>query len=136
MFEADVLRVVVLAVLFLAVAGVGTVMRLHYRAWRRLPRDAGLTPLHVALVSLGVLIWGGTLAWGQVEALGREVTPALAIRTGLYGLGGVIILAALAVVGGLQRRRVQFIRSEKVVVSSAETVAVDRNRHRQEGRRE
>lgn len=120
--DADLLRAGVLAVLVLTVAAVAAVMRLHWRAWRRLPAEAGLTPLHVALVSLGVLIWGGTLAWAMVEALGRDVTAPVAIRTALYGIGAVVILTALVVVGGLQRRRVQFARSETVRVSSEDTV--------------
>lgn len=115
MFDVSWLRSGVIVVLALTIGGVAAVMRLHYRAWRNLPRHAGLTPLHVTLVSLGVLIWGGSLAWALIESLGREATATVTIRTVLYGVGGVTILAALVIVAGLQRRRVQFAREQTTV---------------------
>ncbi len=122
-------RFVVVALLALVIGGVFSVMRLHFRAWKRLPRGAGLTPLHVMLVSLGVLLWGVALAWALIDQLlaGSGLGPADAVaRTVLFGVGAVIILVALAVVGGLQRRRVQFAREQKtVVVHTDDTVQVE-----------
>lgn len=107
MHDVTWLRTLVVVALALAGGGVFTVMRLHWRAWRRLPRDAGLTPLHVALVSAGVLIWGVTLAWALLDSLTQPATTVVTVRLILYGVGAVVILAALLVVGSVQRRRVQ-----------------------------
>lgn len=125
----SLLRTATLVVLTLVVGAILAVMRLHHRAWRRLPREAGLTPLHVMLVSLGVLIWGTTLAWAQIDALsGEPDLVRVAIRTWLFLVGAVVILVALVVVGGLQRRRVRFERSETLVVSSEDAVITSANR--------
>lgn len=117
----QLLRFGVIAVLALVVGGVLGVMRLHWIAWRRLPTRPGLAPLHVALVSLGVAIWGVTLGWALVEQLGRDATPAGTVRLALYGAGGAVILASLVVVGGVQRRRVRTSREpSRVLVDVAE----------------
>lgn len=125
------LRLLVVVLLVLTVGGIATVMRLHWRAYRLLRaapggKVAGLTPLHVTLVSLGVLIWGVALAWGLIEQLRQAFTPSILARIILYGVGAVVILAALIVVGQLQRRRVRFTRGcTRVMVAQDEQVAVE-----------
>lgn len=115
----SLVRFAVVALIVIAGGGTLAVMRLHYKAWRKLPRPAGLTPLHVLLVSLGVLLWGVALAWAVTDQLVTNVGPVpvdVIVRTVLYGGGAVAIIVALVVVGGIQRRRVHFARAEKVVV--------------------
>ena len=119
------LRTATLAALVFVAGAVGAVFLLHFRAWRRLPREAGLTPLHVMLVSMGVLVWGVALAWAQLDALSGVSSPLhVAIRTWMFLGGALIILAALAVVGGLQRKRLRFTRSERVIVAKEDAVTV------------
>jgi hypothetical protein len=123
-------RFAVVALIVLAGGGVFTVMRLHYRAWRKLRHEdrAGLTPLHVMLVSLGVLLWGVALAWAVTDQLvtGSGTVPVdVIVRTVLYGAGAIAIIAALIVVGGIQRRRVSFTRDQRTVtVHDGESVDV------------
>jgi hypothetical protein len=125
LINATVLRALVIVALALCIGAVLAVLRLHYRAWRALPGRAGLTPLHVLLVSLGVLLLQGTLAWALIEGFTRDITPVVAVRTALYGVASVIILAALFVVGGLQRRKVGFgPRCTTVTVRDEATVQV------------
>lgn len=125
------LRLVVFVLLLLNVGGLFTVIRLHWRAYRLLRstpggRAAGLTPLHVALVSAGVLVGQFALAWGLIEQLRVEATVNVAVRTVLYGVGAVLILAGLVVVGRVQRRRLRFGRGRsRVFVEQAEHVAVE-----------
>ncbi len=126
LLTAPVLRAVVIVTLALCIGAVLAVLRLHWRAYRALPRHAGLTPLHVMLVSSGVLIVQGTLAWALIDGFANTVTPVQAVRTALYGVGSLIILAALFVVGGLQRRRVRFTpRCTTVTVHDEATVQLD-----------
>lgn len=116
MSAPDVLRVVVLVPLCAVFGATLTVLRLYWRAWLELPREqARLTPLHVALVSVGVLLLTSALAWALLVGLsaGQPVDALTAVRIGMYGLGAVCILAALWVIGAKQRRRVRF---ERVVV--------------------
>jgi hypothetical protein len=125
------LRLCVSVLLLLNVGALLTVIRLHWRAYRLLRstvegRAAGLTPLHVALVSAGVLVLQGSLAWGLIEQLRVQATVSVAVRTALYGTGAVLILLALVVVGNVQRRRLRFGRGcSRVTVEHAEHVAVD-----------
>lgn len=124
------LRLAVSVVLLLCVGALITVIRLHWRAWRLLSsspqtRAAGLTPLHVWMVSAGVLVSQVALAWALIEQLRVEATTTVAIRTVLYGVGAGLILAALIVVGRVQQRRVRFGRGcSRVTVAEAETVEV------------
>ena len=52
---------------------------------------------------------------------------ATAIRTVMYGVGSALILAALAIMAYLQRRRLKFCRSsrETVVVTEIDTVEIE-----------
>lgn len=125
------LRLTVFVLLLLNVGALLTVIRLHWRAYRLLRstpegRAAGLTPLHVALVSAGVLVSQVSLAWGLIEQLRVEASVNVAIRTALYGVGAILILVALVIVGRVQRRRLRFSRGcTRVQVEQAEHVAVD-----------
>lgn len=121
----ELLRVTDAAVIILVVGATATVVRLHWAAWRRCPTKVGLTPLHVAMVASGVLVWGATLAWAILDTIGREVTAMAAWRMGLYGVGAVLILAALAVMASIQRRRVQFGRTDDEVVVMRRTDSVE-----------
>lgn len=124
-----VVHVVVLALLVVSLGAILTVGRLHLRAYRQLPRPAGLAPLHVALVSFGVLQLQVGLAWGLIDtitAAGPQPLWMVLARTALYGSGSLTILVALYVVGQLQRRRVTFGRDRTTVtVHTDETVAVE-----------
>lgn len=125
------LRLVVFVLLLLSVGALLTVIRLHWRAYRLLRstpegKVAGLTPLHVALVSAGVLVGQVALAWGLIEQLRVEATVNVTVRTALYGVSSLLILAALVIVGRVQRRRLRFSRGcSRVRVEQAEHVAVE-----------
>jgi hypothetical protein len=125
------LRLCVSILLLLNVGALVTVIRLHWRAYRLLRstpegRAAGLTPLHVAIVSAGVLVSEVSLAWGLIEQLRVAATATVAIRTTLYGVGAVLILVSLVIVGREQRRRIRFGRGcSRVYVAQAEHVAVE-----------
>lgn len=124
------LRLVVAVLLVLDVGALARVCLLYWRAWRLLPatpegRAAGLIPLHVALVSAGVLIGQVALAWGLIEQLRSDATAAVAVRTVLYGLQAVLVLAALVAVGRAQQRKVRFGRGcTRVTVADTQQVQV------------
>lgn len=114
------LRLVVLVPLCLVAGATFTVLRLYWRAWRELPDRARLTPVHVALVSLGVLLLTAGLAWALIDAIDdRPLDAPGTVRLSMYGVGAVAILAALWVIGGIQRRRVRFER--KLIVHTDDT---------------
>ena len=124
MHDATLLKIVVAVITAAVTCGVFAVMRLHWRAYRKLPAAAALTPLHVTLVSGGVLQWGVALAWGQLATLGNPATWDAISRMVLFCTGGVTILAALAVVGGLQRRKVRIHQPvTQVTVTEVGTVS-------------
>lgn len=108
----DTLRLVVLVPLSLVFGATLTVGRLYWRAWRDLPADrVRLTPVHVALVSAGVLLLTSALAWALIAGFrDRPFDPFAAVRLSMYGVGALAILAALWVIGGIQRRKVRFER--------------------------
>jgi len=116
MIDLTVLRAGVIVLLAVTCGAVFTVMRLYWMAWRRLPRTAGLVPLHVALVSLYVLINQGNLAWALIESFTAQATPSVATRVALFGVAALILLVALAVIGRLQHRKLQFARKRSTVV--------------------
>ncbi len=120
------LRLPVAVLTILVTGGLITVLRLHWKAWRHLRRigapKAGLTPLHVALVSAGVLVSEVALAWGLIEQLRSDISPTAIIRVALYGVGALLILASLLVVGRVQRRTVRF---ERVCPAPATRVVVE-----------
>lgn len=121
----EVFRIVNIALLALVVGSMVTVARLHWKAWRRFPGQVGLTPLHVAMVASGVGVWGVALAWAMLDGLGNPVSTVTAARMSLYGLGALLILAALLIMATIQRRRVQFHREEVVVeVRSTDSVEI------------
>jgi tellurite resistance protein TehA-like permease len=115
------LRIGVVFLLAAVVAAALAVIRMHIRAWRAAPAKAGLTPLHVALVSAGVVVWGATLAWAVLDGLGQATDRELAVRIGLYGLGAVLILVSLLVMARVQRRRVRFCRTQTEAVLTVTT---------------
>jgi hypothetical protein len=107
----DAIRLVVLVPLCLVFGATLTVLRLYWRAWRELPSEARLTPVHVALVSAGVLLLTFALAWALIVGFRDAPFDAFAaVRLSMYGVGALAILAALWVIGGIQRRRVRFER--------------------------
>jgi hypothetical protein len=115
----DALRLVVLVPLCLVFGATLTVGRLYWRAWRELPSEARLTPVHVALVSAGVLLLTSALAWALIAGFrDRPFDAFAAVRLSMYGVGALAILAALWVIGGMQRRRVRFER--KLIVHTDE----------------
>lgn len=113
MTALDALRLAVIVLLCLLVGFTLTVMRLYWRAWRDLPSErARLTPLHVMLVSAGVLLLATGLAWALLAGFRTQpINTYAAIRLGMYGVGSSLILAALWVIGAVQRRRIQFERT-------------------------
>lgn len=113
MTGTDVLRLVVLAPLCLVGGATVAILRLYWHAYRQLPPSrARLTPLHVSLVSLGTLMLAAGLGWAILTRYGDGHPfdlPAI-LRLGMYGVGSVCILAALCVIGSVQRRRIRFGR--------------------------
>ncbi len=105
------LRLTVAVLAILVSGGLVTVLRLHWRAWTQLRRaghqQAGLTPLHVALVSAGVLVWGAALAWALIEQLRADISPTAIVRTVMYGAGAALILTSLLVVGRVRGGRIR-----------------------------
>lgn len=113
----DVLRVVVLVPVCLVLGTTAAVLRLYAKAWRVLPREeARLAPAHVALVSAGVLLLTLGLAWALLTGLRSPdgLDAPVMIRLCMYGVGSTAILAALWIIGGVQRRKIRFVK--KVVV--------------------
>jgi hypothetical protein len=121
----DALRLVVLIPLCLVFGATLTVLRLYWRAWRELPAErARLTPVHVALVSAGVLLLTSALAWALIAGFrDRPLDAFAAVRLSMYGVGALAILAALWVIGGIQRRRVRFERHIEVHVAEPDEEA-------------
>lgn len=123
----ELIRAAVLVILALSIGAVAAVCGLYARTVRLAPpRRAGLTPLHVAVVSLGVLTLEGALAWAQVDALGGGVIPQwhVTARTVLFGVGSLLVLAGIAVIAHQQQRRVHFCRAAKVTVETTDTTQV------------
>lgn len=112
MIDLAIARLIVLALLCLLIGAVAVILRLYVHAWRTLPREARITPLHVALVSAGMLLLATGLAWALVAGLRMgPVTPYTLARLIMYGTGSLLILASLWVIARVQRRRVHFARS-------------------------
>lgn len=122
------LRAGVLVLLAVTCGATVTVGLLHLVAYLRLPRGEGLVPLHVALVSLYVLMTQGTLAWALIESFTTQSPPSVAIRVALFGLAALVLLAALIVVGRVQQRRLRFARTTTVVVSTSHSSTTDSER--------
>jgi hypothetical protein len=120
-----VLRLSVSVLLIMVVGATFTVVRLHWKAWRMCPAKVGLTPLHVAAVSSGVLVWGLSLAWAMLDSLRQPITSMAAVRIGMYGAGAVLILTSLAIMASVQRRRVKFGRSHEQVTVTTTTTTND-----------
>lgn len=102
---AQIIRQVVVGLLAVTFGAVGSVLRLHYRAWRRAPSTSGLIPLHVAVISAGQLCFLTGAAIGVLAAIDADRDPP-PVRTGLYIAGCVLTLAALYIVGKVQRARI------------------------------
>lgn len=104
--DATLLRAGVLVVMFLCAGAMVTVIRLYWRNYRSARASMRLLPLHVVLVSVSTLGLQATLAWALIEATAADaaVSPTTLIRTGLYGLWSVGVLAALVVIARQQKR--------------------------------
>lgn len=114
------LSIVVLVPLCLVTGATVAILRLYWRAYRELaPSRERLTPLHVALVSSGVIMLAVGLGWAIVQraADGHPLDLPAIIRLAMYGVGSLLILAALGVIGGVQRRHIRFHRDVRVEVA-------------------
>ena len=128
MTDPSLLRALVLIPLALYVGASARVCWLYARVWQRMRasgRGARLTPLHVALASASLLVIEMALAWALIASFRQPITLFGAIRTGMYGLGSLGMIAALMVIARVQSRRVRICRQEAhVTVEQVETIDV------------
>lgn len=130
MKDPAILRALVLVLLALSIGASARVCVLYAKVFRKLraagEHRVGLTPLHVALASFGLLLLECALAWALIASFRQSITVYAAIRTVMYGAGSATMIAALLVIGRVQSRRVKICKNQPhVTVSQTERVDIE-----------
>lgn len=92
----DLIRFMVIALACVVTGSVVVVIRLHYRAWRRLSKPDGILPLHVWLVSVGHLCFVSGTALAAIESI---ESGRFSWRFVVYIVGSLCTIASLVAVG-------------------------------------
>ncbi len=98
----DLIRFLMIALACMVVGSVAVVIRLHYKAWRRLPTREGILPLHVWLVSVGHTCFVAGTGLAAIESIG---TGAFSWRFYLYAVGSLFTIVSLVAVAVHVRNR-------------------------------
>ncbi|MDP9144019.1 MAG: hypothetical protein M3N43_04885 [Actinomycetota bacterium] len=98
----DLTRFLVIALACMVTGAVAVVAVQHYRAWRRLPTQEGILPLHVWLVSVGHLCFVAGTGLAAIESIS---TGNWSWRFYLYLTGSLLTITALAAVSIHVRNR-------------------------------